>query len=74
MSAAEYCVVLFDSVSSTLLAEKFLKKAEILHKVIPVPRHISSDCGVCIRFSPDLRDRVEQALTGRVEFREICTL
>ncbi len=74
MKSFEYCVALFDSVSSTLLAEKLLKKAEILHKVIPVPRHISSDCGVCIRFSPDLRGRVEQALTGRVEYREICAL
>ncbi|HPW68637.1 MAG: DUF3343 domain-containing protein [Desulfomonilia bacterium] len=68
------CVILFDSVSSTLLAEKFLKKANILHEVIPVPRHISSDCGVCIRFSPEMRGRVEQTLTGRVEFREICVL
>jgi hypothetical protein len=74
MKSIEYCVALFDSVSSTLLAEKHLKKAGILHKVIPVPRHISSDCGVCIRFSPDLRDRVEHALTGRVEYREICAL
>ncbi|HNU75117.1 MAG TPA: DUF3343 domain-containing protein [Deltaproteobacteria bacterium] len=74
MKGADYCVMLFDSVSSTLLAEKILKGQEIPHKVIPVPRHISSDCGVCIRFSLDLRNRVEPALAGKVEFREICAL
>jgi hypothetical protein len=74
MSASEHCVILFDSVSSTLLAEKILKKQGISHKVIPVPRHISSDCGVCIRFSADLSHRVEPALSGSVKFLEICPL
>jgi hypothetical protein len=74
MSQSDYCVILFDSVSSTLLAEKILKKQGIPHKVIPVPRHISSDCGVCIRFSASLRDRIEPAITGKVEFQEICAL
>ena len=74
MSASGHCVILFDSVSSTLLAEKILKKEGIPHKVIPVPRHISSDCGVCIRFSADLSNRIEPILRRRVKFEEICPL
>lgn len=74
MTAAGWCVLLFDSVSQVLLAEKTLKQAALAHKVIPVPRQISSDCGVCIRFDPAVRDRVVEALAGKVEVREICPL
>lgn len=74
MKDKDFQVILFDSVSSTLLAEKILKKQGIEHKIIPVPRHISSDCGVCIRISPAQRDEIEQALSGRVTFQDICPL
>lgn len=74
MSDSGYCVVLFDSVSKALLAERTLKKQGIPHKVIPVPRQISSDCGVCIRFRPEQRGQIVDALSGKVEFRDICTL
>jgi hypothetical protein len=68
-------VVLFDSTSAALLAEKLLKQGGIPHKVIPVPRDISSDCGVCIRFPSGQRAEVEAALAaGRVSFREIRAL
>ncbi|HHO76343.1 MAG TPA: DUF3343 domain-containing protein [Deltaproteobacteria bacterium] len=74
MRAGDFQVILFDSVSSTLFAEKILKKKGVEHKIIPVPRHISSDCGVCIRFRPVQRDEIEQALSGRVTFQDICPL
>ena len=74
MNSEAFHVMLFDSVSSALLAEKILKKNALPFKIIPVPRHISSDCGVCIRFSPEERDRIETALTGRVEIQDICPL
>jgi hypothetical protein len=70
----EYHVILFDSVHHALRSEKILKEAGIPHKLIPVPRHISSDCGICLRFTPDLRIRIEDALTGKVEIREIRPL
>jgi len=54
-----------------LRSEKILKEMGISHKLIPVPRHISSDCGVCLRFTADLRSLIEEALTGKVEIREI---
>ncbi len=71
MSASGFCVLLFRSVSHAMLAERILKKQDIPHKVIPVPRRISSDCGVCIRFRPDERARIESALSGKVEVLEI---
>ena len=75
MSDSEsYMVLLFDSTSAALLAEKLIKKAGISYKIIPVPRHISSDCGVCIRFSPPDREKIEEILTGTVDVAEICAL
>jgi len=69
-----FYIVLFDSTSEALLAEKLFKKAGISHKVIPVPRQISSDCGVCIRFSAPDMERVSAALDDRVAVRDISPL
>jgi hypothetical protein len=70
----EHHVILFDSVHHALRSEKILKETGIPHKLIPVPRHISSDCGICLRFTIDLRKRIEEALAGKVDIREIRPL
>jgi hypothetical protein len=49
MADEQYTVLLVHSTSHALRAEKALAKAGIGCKLIPVPRRISSDCGVCIR-------------------------
>jgi hypothetical protein len=67
-------VALFLSVHHALRAEKLLMNAEIPCKLIPVPRHLSSDCGVCVRFAPSLRSRVEATLNGCVEVGAIHPL
>lgn len=67
-------VVLFDSVHHAVQAEKFLKEEGVPHKIVPVPRHISSDCGVCIRFAAAERERVEDILGRRGTYREIRLL
>jgi hypothetical protein len=72
--SAPYMIILFDSTSATLLAEKVLKKGGIAIKIIPVPRHISSDCGVCIRFSPEDRWKVEELLADMADDAEICAM
>ncbi|MDW8003005.1 MAG: DUF3343 domain-containing protein [Deltaproteobacteria bacterium] len=45
-----YLFALFNSTSHVLAAEKILKNRGIPYKLIPVPRTLSSDCGICIRF------------------------
>jgi hypothetical protein len=66
-----YCVALFDSVSHVMKAEKILKAAGIEHKIIPVPRSISPDCGVCLRFLPGHREVIVDALSSQVPIAEI---
>ena len=71
MSKDEYSVVLFLSVSHALKAERLLKKEEIPNKLIPVPRHISSECGVCLRIAAEKVTPVRALLTGTVPFEAI---
>jgi len=70
----QYSVMLFKAVSYVLKAEKILKKEGLPHKIIPVPKYISSDCGICIRFEPAMQDKIEAALANKVEIEETRTL
>ena len=66
MSSSEpqsgFGVVLFHSVQGAIGAEKRLIAAGVTHKLIPVPRHLSSDCGFCLRFVWADKERVEKLL------------
>lgn len=72
--APSYGVVLFQSVNGALLAEKLLKKKGVEYKLIPVPRHLSSDCGVCLRFLLENESQVKEAIVGKVEIRSFSPL
>jgi hypothetical protein len=74
ITSTSYNVVLFKSVNQTMWADKILKGKGIPHKLIPVPRNISSDCGVCLRI-PSGHIEEARALLDRVEgFTEIVSL
>ena len=47
------CVFLFSSIHHVMRAEKLLKGKGIKIDLIPVPREISSDCGVAIELSAE---------------------
>jgi len=59
----ERCAAIFDSIHDVIKGEKMLRDAGLPIDVIPVPREISSDCGMALAFSCEDRDRVEQRLT-----------
>jgi hypothetical protein len=69
-----FTVALFESVSHALRAEKLIKAAGIACKLIPVPRHLSSDCGVCLRFRTDDAEAVQSLLSGKLHFFEFHAL
>jgi hypothetical protein len=62
MSDPEYAVILVYATSHALRAEKLLAKVGIRGKLIPVPRHLSSDCGVCLRIDRSAMEIAEQVL------------
>ena len=55
-------VILFPSVHFALRAEKLMKEKRIPHKLIPVPRYLSSDCGVCLRIPWKRKEEVLKIL------------
>jgi hypothetical protein len=75
MAERDYSVALFPSTSGAIRAEKLAKEAGLTVKLIPVPRHLSSDCGLCLRCeSKDilvLRSLLERA---KVEFEDVVRI
>lgn len=69
-----YNVILFKAVSYALKAEKILKKENLPHKLIPVPKHISSDCGVCLMVHLDVKDKILATLGGKVDIEDVRPL
>lgn len=73
MSSESYAVILVYSTSHAMRIEKLLGKRGIACKMIPVPRQISSDCGVCIRIAraqvEAARETIEKA---RIEIQGIA--
>jgi hypothetical protein len=59
----EYVVLLVRSISHAMKGESELTKAGVPHKLVPVPRSLSSQCGVCIRVAPSDREAAEATLT-----------
>ena len=55
-------VILVHSTSHAIRAEKLLKQAELAPKLIPVPRHLSSDCGVAVRIPAEQEKRTMEIL------------
>lgn len=59
-----FCVVILFSIHFVLKAEKLFKKNNITHDVIPVPREISSDCGMAVEFPCREKERVADLLAA----------
>jgi len=51
-------VAIFHSVHKVMKAEKLLKLARVEILLIPVPRELSSDCGLAIRFAEAVEGQV----------------
>jgi len=54
---SEFAVILVNSTSQAMQIEKMLNHRGFPCKLIPVPRHLSSDCGMSVRI---LRQNVEE--------------
>ena len=63
-SKPDYGIVLFETTQAAIKAEKVLNEAGIKIKLIPIPRHISSNCGISIRFELILMDNIKSVLSN----------
>ena len=68
ITETQYAVILVYSTCHALRAENILQGVDIACRLIPVPRHLSSDCGVCIRIEESHGEQAIEALEAdRVE-------
>lgn len=67
-------MLLFFSVSGAMKAERLLRQVGIYYKLIPIPRHLSSDCGIALKFKEDDEARILSVLEGKVEIAGIYDL
>lgn len=68
-------IVTFPSVHHALKAEKLLRGEGIPVAAINTPRHISSDCGICLRFEGDLEPKIKEALkAANVSYQGVYSL
>ena len=65
MQSPDYGVVLFYSTSAAIRAEKLTQGAGLKIKLIPVPRQLSSDCGISLRFEWDQADVIRSVLEAK---------
>ena len=56
------CLAIFHSVHRVMKAEKILNGQKLDILLIPVPRQLSADCGMAIRYPCDIHTEVQQAL------------
>jgi hypothetical protein len=71
----DYGIVLFETTQAVIKAEKVLNKAGVKIKLIPVPRHISTNCGISIRFELSLTDKIKSILSdNNISYANILPL
>ena len=71
----KYGVILFNTTTSVMQAEKILLKADFVIKLIPTPREFSADCGISIRFDWDRNAQIKALLEKeKANYEAIHTL
>lgn len=55
-------VLIFHSIHKVLRAEKVLKEAGVDVRLMPVPRQLSSDCGLALTFPSAAREQAARIL------------
>jgi hypothetical protein len=64
--------ILVYSTSHAIRIEKLLKESGLSCKLVPVPRRLSSDCGVCVRIDQqDLESAKKIVENVQVEIEDI---
>ena len=63
----EYYLLTFESTHAAIATEKLLKPVDII--VMPVPRFVSSSCGISIRINPEKRDDAEKIIKEKSQLK-----
>lgn len=64
-AASPGMILIYRGTHQVLSAEKRLKRGGVPMRLIPVPRRLTSDCGLAIRIPLDQRDHAREVLSGQ---------
>ncbi|QSX06119.1 DUF3343 domain-containing protein [Sedimentibacter sp. zth1] len=53
-----YCLMTFKSITFVMQFEKLMKTNNMEVKIIPVPRSISTSCGMCGKFDMSIKNNI----------------
>ncbi len=63
-------IATFNTTHLLIKAERICLQKKLKIQIIPVPRYISSECGMCIRVDEEFKDQLEMILSdSEIEFR-----
>jgi len=74
MNKNSVCFI-FESSSSTFLAEKVLKQHNMKCKLVQIPKELSKDCGVCVKISEDILVKTKRILSEnniQIKLESLC--
>jgi len=75
LSTEERGYITFPALTQVLKAEKYLAGQNIKFTIVPIPREISADCGMCIMCPPESIAPVTYLLAGQnIEFENTYVL
>ncbi len=75
MNPSRHAIILVVSSSHAIRAEHVLRQAGLETKLMPVPRTLSSDCGVCVRIlAADVATAESTLEKHRVPYEEIVPM
>lgn len=58
-------IVTFHTTAAAMAAEKACREAGLAGRLAPVPRAVSSDCGIAWRCAPETREALTQLLAQK---------
>lgn len=58
-------ILTFANTRSVIQAERELKGEKIPYQVIPTPRHISSECGMCLKIPREEIQKARELLSNK---------
>lgn len=75
MCEENLCYITFQGVTQVLKAEKVLPGKKNLYEIVPIPREITADCGVCIMCAPENVSKILNALClAQIVYENVYTL
>lgn len=75
MTMEKRSYITFGGVTHVLMAERILKKQKYPFFIVPIPREISADCGMCVMCLPEDLVYIQESLdSAMVSYNEVYTL